>query len=820
MAAPPTRGDGANNSLSRPPQRGLPPSFSVIVIALATVGLLGACTASGAAVCRVAGLAGPRGCLPAVGLAALMTVASPAARLPGGADVALVVVLGVSLGALVWRPVRRAFVALSVDGVIVSVAALGLIVLPWLAAGHGGLLGMGVNNDTPTHLVAVRWLVDRAVPVADTLVGAGYPLGPHALAAALSPLGVPLESGLTAVSMLAPIAVALAMLDGLASVPRAARCGLALVAGLSYLFVSYYAQMAFKETIEALLLVAFVLVLPAVARAASSGRRSAARAAVVPAVLLAGTVHTMSWAGLLWPLASLGVWWLLEARARRRSPRALLAGAGPALWSGAVALLLVISAELPRIVAFQGSRYAHEPDHGQGNLEGTLPPYKALGVWLGPDFRFGTALPVLVAVALAGAAVLCLVGVRTWLRRGERVPVAALAGSWVLWAALDLTKNGYDAAKGLPIVAPLVGLAMVTGAVATWRHAGVGRGDGPAAAPDAPVPPLFAAMSLPGRRPSLRRGAVAAVLVLSSVSSAWALRDAVVGVDAHARELRGLAASAPPGPMLVLDNSDWAAWDLYGVEIWRPPLLYGVHTVPIRGEKAWRGGEPFDLDAVSSDTLNQFATVLTARNAVGSAPPRGLRVLRRTASFVLWQRVGTVPPRGTLAEGWLPGAVLDCSTPAGAQISRRRGWALVRPRPVVATAPGWSGGARQPGTVASRMLRLGAGRWDLALQYVSRNPLEVQAGSLHLTLPANLDRLGPLFALGSVDGGGTVPVRVRVVDPPGIGWMLGAPLRTRALDSWDHQPLGALVATRHGTPPQRVPLARACGRYVDSYTLG
>jgi hypothetical protein len=363
-------------------------------------------------------------------------------------------------------------------------------------------------------------------------------------------------------------------------------------------------------------------------------------------------------------------------------------------------------------------------------------------------------------------------------------------------------------------VAPLVGLAMVTGAVAIWRGA---RRDALATATSAS--PAFATMSPPGgRRPSLRRAAVAAVLGLAVISSLWALRDAVVGVDAHARELRVLAASAPAGPMLVLDNSDWSAWDLYGAEIWRPPLLYGVHTVPIRGEKGWRGGEPFDLDSVSAATLNRFSTVLTARNAVGSTPPPGLRVWRRTASFVLWRRVGTVPARSTLPEGWRPGAVLNCSTPAGTRLANRPGWALVRSRPVVADAPGWQGDARSPGTEAARTLRLGPGRWDLALQYVSRNPLDFRAGALHRTLPANLDRLGPLFALGTVQGG-DIPVEVRVVDPAGVGWMLGAPLRTRALDSWAHQPLGALVATQHEAP-QRVPLARACGRYVDSYTLG
>jgi hypothetical protein len=785
---------------------------------LATLGLLAACAATGAALCRVGGLAAVRGAMPALGLAALTTVASPAARVAHGPVLALAVVVALPLAALAARPVRRSLRALAPDGGVVAAVALALLSLPWIAAGHWGILGMGVNNDTPVHLVATRWLVDRAIPQSDTLVAAGYPLGPHALAAAVAELGLPLDQALTAVSIVAPVVLALAMLDGLRATPPAARCGLALIAGLSYLLVSYYAQMAFKETIEAVLLVAFAMVLPVVARAAAAGPRAAARASLPPAVLLAGTVHVMSWPGLLWPFATVGTWWLIEARARRRSPLTLLAAGRPALWSGAVALVLLISPELPRIVAFQGSRYAHEPDHGQGNLEGVLQPYKALGVWLGPDFRFGTALPLLVAALLVATVVLGAIGVRAWLRRGERAAAAALAGSWALWIGLDLTKNGYDAAKALPIVAPLVALAVATGAVAAWR------GEAPRSAPvqhpgdAAPLPFAAFVTPLPGR-PSPRRMAIVAVLALSAASSLWALRDAVVGVDAHARELRTLAAAAPSGPMLVLDNSDWAAWNLYGVEIWRPPLLYGIHEVPLNPQKAWRGGQPYDFDSVPSEALNRFASVLTARNAAGSSPPPGLRVLRRTASFVLWQRVGTVPGRQTLKERWLAGSVLDCSARAGAALAREPGWATVRPQPVLATAPGWRGTAAEPGTAATRTLHLPPGRWDLSLQYVSRHPLALRAGGLTRLLPPTLDRLGPLFAVGTVPGG-TVTVRVDAVAPHGLWHALGAPLRTRALDSWAHQPLGALVATPHGQPARRVPLARACGRYVDSYTLG
>jgi hypothetical protein len=354
-----------------------------------------------------------------------------------------------------------------------------------------------------------------------------------------------------------------------------------------------------------------------------------------------------------------------------------------------------------------------------------------------------------------------------------------------------------------------------------WRHA--------AGAPAATLPPApatdgteirFAAAGLPpAGRGSAARAVVVAVLGASLLCSLWTLREAVVGVDAHAQELRTLAAAAPPGRMLVLDNSDWIAWNLYGADVWRPPLLYAVHTAPIRGLKGWRGGDPYDLDSVSPTVLNRFSTVLTARNAAGSTPPPGLRVLHQTRSFVLWQRTGTVPAHRTLAEGSEPGAVLDCSTPSGARIARRRGTALIRPLPVIGRAEDWTGTARDPGTSAWQTLRLPAGSWDLSMQYVSRRPLDVSTGSLHTTLPANLDRLGPLFDLGTTRGG-TVRVTVRQQALGGLARALGARGRTRALDSLHNQPLGTIIATRHGVAPVRVPLAQACGRYVDWYTLG
>jgi hypothetical protein len=101
------------------------------------------------------------------------------------------------------------------------------------------------------------------------------------------------------------------------------------------------------------------------------------------------------------------------------------------------------------------------------------------------------------------------------------------------------------------------------------------------------------------------------------------------------------------------------------------------------------------------------------------------------------------------------------------------------------------------------------------MQYVSRQAMDVTVGGHTTTLPANLDRLGPLFAAGTTHGG-HVTIRVHVHNVSWFAELIGAESPTHAFDSYRYQPLGAVVATRD-VPPERVPLAQACGRYVDHY---
>src|SRR6185312_8077731 len=97
------------------------------------------------------------------------------------------------------------------------------------------------------------------------------------------------------------------------------------VVGLAYVVASYFAQGAFKETMLALFLLAFVLFLRAAAREPS---RSPWR--LVPAALLGvGAVYTYSFPGLLWLLGTALVWAVVELARARLRPDASPAGGAP-----------------------------------------------------------------------------------------------------------------------------------------------------------------------------------------------------------------------------------------------------------------------------------------------------------------------------------------------------------------------------------------------------------------------------------------------------------------------------------------------------------
>ena len=66
---------------------------------------------------------------------------------------------------------------------LAAVLAALFAAIPFIAAGHVGILGVGlVNDDMASHLLLADWIDERFRPE-PVFIDQGYPLGPHALVA-------------------------------------------------------------------------------------------------------------------------------------------------------------------------------------------------------------------------------------------------------------------------------------------------------------------------------------------------------------------------------------------------------------------------------------------------------------------------------------------------------------------------------------------------------------------------------------------------------------------------------------------------------------
>ena len=192
----------------------------------------------------------------------------------------------------------------------VAAGALIAASLPFVAEGHFGILGTGFNPDMSQHLLATDRLAHGE---GSQLLHQGYPLGPHSIVVALNKgLGVGIVQGFDGLIIAAAAIAPLTALAAFKDQPRMRATAAALLVGLPYLVASYFAQGAFKEVIQALLVLAFVLALRESTRA---WRDLPLR--FVPAALLAiGSVYTYSFPGLIWLAAILVVWLVLGGGAR------------------------------------------------------------------------------------------------------------------------------------------------------------------------------------------------------------------------------------------------------------------------------------------------------------------------------------------------------------------------------------------------------------------------------------------------------------------------------------------------------------------------
>jgi hypothetical protein len=529
---------------------------------------------------------------PAVGLALLCAICWATVRLPGDGVVATIAVPLLVLASVAFLSgrVEAGGEALRAGWPVALVALLATS-LPFVAEGHFGILGTSFNPDMSQHLLATDRLADGT---GSQLLSQGYPLGPHAVVVALNKgLGVGLVQGFTgltvAVAVLAPL-TALAAFSSLRPLPRSAA---ALVVGLAYVVASYFAQGAFKETMQALFLLAFVLAL----RESGRGEWVERPLRFLPAALIAaGSVYAYSFPGLVWLFPALAIWLALERKLPLR-PLAL----------GLLAFAVLVAPELGRMLDFQRFETFDPNGPGLGNLFGQVSPLEALGIWPSGDFRLAPGDGAVPAVgyylgAAFGLVLLANGAVECW-RRHERAILAGLAAVSLAYLAARFGGTPYTAAKSIEIAAPICALVIL-------------------------LPLLAPAGRLIGAMPE-KVAQAAAVLFLSAAGacSLLALANAPVGPASYSPSLTGLR------PLIAADST---------LVLASPELLEEQHGTPYL---AWelRGGRVC-IKATSEAGERLIPGVRFVVTEGGRAPYPGLRLRRAADPYLLWET--TQPPRG------------------------------------------------------------------------------------------------------------------------------------------------------------------------------
>ncbi len=750
---------------------------------------------------------------PAYGIAALLVIAGVAVRLPGhGVTAAIALIASTALAALyLWGRVVGMRSAARLAGPVIVVTVLAAS-LPFAIAGHGGILGVGlVNDDMASHLIIASYVTDHSGHVPSFIKG-GYPIGPHAVVAGIAKL-----TGAGLVDVFAGFTLALAPLIGLLGIGLLGRMSrLRLIVGASlialpYLGAAYLSQGAFKEPLQAMLLIGFALSLASLVglrtplsepddvdadHPPTPSTEHPVKRVLPLAVLAAASVFNYSLPGLLW-VGAVGAAVLLARYAlvkpRPELPENWLRKVAPYLLGLLAVIAVATAGEWSRIADFSRLSALNPDRFGSdlGNLSQALSPLEALGIWPAGEFdatatSAGLPAPAFYLGALIALSALVLGLIRERRERDWTLPALfiAMLGVWILAA---LFSSPYIAAKALAIISP-VALAIAL------------RG------------------TLAARGPALALGIV---LVIGAAGSSFlALRQAAVGPDSHSLQLAQIRPLVEDEPVLFLGRDDFIGWELAGSDEITGIVtnFYDVEDARPRFKKGEGGGEKFDVDAVFPETLDSFRYILATTGGPASIVPPRFEEVKRTSDYVLYERTGSTGKRRTLDEGTAPGAVLDCDSPEGRAVADGQGTAIVwNTPPVIAEADGWKpDDSPADGSPSSQVLEIPeAGRWLISLEYDSRRPLHVSSPDLGLdqTVAANLDFRGetPTLPVGEIEVSG--PTEATVTAEPSAPNLLA-----RVLRAPNEAHLRSLTATPLDPGAiERVQVRQTCDRYVDWY---
>jgi hypothetical protein len=553
---------------------------------------------------------------PAVGLALLCVICWGTVRLPGDGTISAIVVLAffVAAALYLWKRLEGGGGALRA-GWPVALLALAATALPFAAEGHFGILGTSFNPDMSQHLLAADRLAHGQ---GSQLLHQGYPLGPHSIAVALTKgLGVSIVQGFTGLTVAVAVLASLTALTAFRDQPPLLRIPAALVVGLTYMVASYFAQGSFKETMQALFFLAFILAL----REASQNpawRELPLR--FVPAALLAvGSVYTYSFPGLIWLIGAAAIWAAAELvlgrfgssaggadaggpRTEAKPPPAgpPAVAPGPAAWRpvlyASLLFAVLIAPEIGRMIDFHSFETFDPNGPGLGNLFGQISPFEAFGIWPSGDFRLSPgdgAVPALgYFLGAAYASILLVYGLVVCWRRRETALIAGLAAAALAYAAARISGTPYTAAKAIEIGAPLAALVIVL--------------------------------------PLLRRPVAWLYLVAAAGCSLLVLANAPVGPSSYSPALTSLRSEVGEGPTLVLASRQ---------------LLEDEHGVPYITWEMRGGRVCIDATDEAGNQPPPGVRFVVAQATPNQAPFPGLRVKRIAQPYVLWERTAAVHGR-------------------------------------------------------------------------------------------------------------------------------------------------------------------------------
>lgn len=756
----------------------------------------------------IAGLAGRErwcGLEPAVGLAALFSLEGLLARLPGGRWT-LILGLAALVLASAWaiRRPRREDLPKLPAGLLLTLAVTFLLVnVPFVITGHWGLLGVGYNNDLGLHLAWADWLRSGF----GTEPGAGYPLGPHGLAAALSYIpGLNLATVFTGELMAIMLVAAWTAWHAVTRLDGWRRPLAAVLIASPYLMASFYAQAAFKELAAALFLLAFVIWIGQ-ATGLEAGESEAARppgkrGLLLPLLLVFGIVFTYSFPGLIWPAAVATAAALATPRLREHLKPA---GLGRQLGRPVVAVPIAGLVVLVLALVFAGS-FGFGKDFTEvvsSDAFGPVSPVEGLGVWLNPDYRLHGDIATPVPGLLGALGIIALLAALWWWFRGPRSiwPAAFLACGLIYLLSVPWMGD-YSLAKALVVAAPVTMTVIITALLS-----------GPAA-------------SGKRLRPAGSIGwiSLAALFIAGAiVSSLLVLRDASVAPGGHAVQLARFQGQIAGKSVLFLDQDRFAQWRLSGARAGVPlaefpdPDVIENPKKPFQGE---RGQATIDFDSFSPETFDNFEYAISSAAGWQSATPPFYREVARTPDYILWRRTRPGFGRPIMREGTMPAKLVDCEGEGGRYFRQLDGEAALMPPSVVVNGDEWQ---PQPSLAAGERAGTGAvlepGLWRVSLQYFSPGGFRLTAPGYDRGFPAALDgqRLanrdtgstGQFWPGGilRVKKAGEVRFTVTTKPPSALQRLTGYSRKTE---------LGRLVLMRTGAR-ERVPMDRICDRWVDFF---